>query len=218
MTLYEAMKARHSVRRFLDKPIEKNKAAALRAAIEDANKNSGLHMQLVLDEPKAFGSLLTHYGMFRGCTDYIAVVGRPGMEEAAGYWGEKIVLLAQTLGLNSCWVAATYSKNKVPAEIGDGEKLSIVIALGYGANQGSAHKNKPMESLYSASNPPQWFLRGMEAVMLAPTAVNQQKFHFTHYGRAVLAEAGKGPCSEIDLGIVKYHFELGAGVENFTWA
>lgn len=58
----------------------------------------------------------------------------------------------------------------------------------------------------------------MEAALLAPTAVNQQKFHFTLRDGCVSAKAGLiGGCLKIDLGIVKCHFELGAGKENFRW-
>ena len=48
--------------------------------------------------------------------------------------------------------------------------------------------------------------------------MNQQKFVFTLNGNKVSAKAGLGFYSKIDLGIAKYHFEAGAGKENFTWA
>jgi len=65
---------------------------------------------------------------------------------------------------------------------------------------------------------PQWFRNGMEAVLLAPTAINQQRFYFQQVGEhGVKAKALIGPCSKTDLGIVKYHFELGAGKDNFDW-
>ena len=54
--------------------------------------------------------------------------------------------------------------------------------------------------------------------MLAPTAMNQQKFVFYLSGKnTVTARAGAGFYTKIDLGIVKYHFEIGAGHENFNW-
>jgi len=58
----------------------------------------------------------------------------------------------------------------------------------------------------------------VEAALLAPTAVNQQKFRFTLSDRTVKAEATGGFSSRVDLGIVKYHFERGAGTEHFRWA
>ena len=68
------------------------------------------------------------------------------------------------------------------------------------------------------SNPPTWFLQGIDAALLAPTAINQQKFTFSLQGNTVSAKAGIGFYSKIDLGIAKYHFEVGAGKENFRWA
>lgn len=130
-----------------------------------------------------------------------------------------MVLKAQTMELNTCWVALTFSKVKSAYTQGSGEKLAAVIALGRGATQGIPHKSKPMEDLAKVNGPmPDWFRAGMEAVLLAPTAVNQQKFRFTlnEDGR-VSAQATGGFYSKIDLGIVKYHFELGAGKEHFQW-
>lgn len=219
MTLTEAMMARHSVRRYLDKPIEAEKAVVLQKAIDEINAETGFRIQLVQNEPKAFAGPMAHYGSFRGCANYFVIAGPKNAAEAAGYFGEKLVLLAQQLGLNSCWTAMTYSKGKVPAEIRKGEKLHIVIALGYGETQGVPHKNKPMESLCKVSGEmPEWFKSAMQAAMTAPTAVNQQKFLFTlKENDAVEAKALFGPCSKIDLGIVKYHFEIGAGGHPFRW-
>ena len=218
MDSMELMKARHSVRKYQNKPIEAEKVAALQSAIDEFNQEAGLHIQLFTEEPEAFSANSAHYGVFQGCRNYFALVGPKGADEAVGYYGEKLVLLAQELGLNTCWVALTYKKGKVTASIPAGEKLHIVIALGYGENQGVPHKSKPMSKVADLSaDTPDWFLRGMDAALLAPTAVNQQKFYFKCSGNRVSAKAKFGPCSRIDLGIVKYHFELGAGAENFQW-
>ncbi len=55
--------------------------------------------------------------------------------------------------------------------------------------------------------------KGMEAVSLAPTAVNQQKFYFELKNGIVTAKNLGGFYSRIDLGIVKYHFEAVTGHE-----
>lgn len=220
MTILEAMERRHAVRSYLDKPIPADILAALRAEVETCNAESGLHIQLVTDEPKAFDGFMAHYGKFSGVKNYFALVGKKGdgLDEALGYYGERLALKAQMLGLNTCWVAMTYSKRKCGAVIDAGEKLVIVIPVGYGATQGTAHKSKPMERLCSVSGAmPDWFRGGMEAAMLAPTAMNQQKFLLTLQGDAVQAKATGGFYSKVDLGVVKYHFELGAGKENFRW-
>lgn len=221
MNVKEAMSARHSVRQYVDKPLDASLIAALRQEIDLCNRESGLHIQLVTHEPNAFGGMMARYGKFSGVSNYIALIGKRGetLEEKCGYYGERLVLLAQQLGLNSCWVALTYSKIKTAFSIEPGEKLCVVIALGYGKTQGVAHRSKAAAEVTKAEEPaPKWFRDGVEAALLAPTAMNQQKFQLSLNGNQVSAKAGLGFYARIDLGIVKYHFEIGAGKENFKWA
>lgn len=219
MDLTEAIKARHSVRQYENGPLDEEIVKILQAEIEKCNQESGLHIQLVTDEPKAFDGFMAHYGKFSGVTNYIAMIGKKGgADEKCGYYGERLVLLAQQLGLNTCWVAMTYSKIKTAFVIDQGEKLYIIIALGYGKTQGISHKSKAIDDVAKSEGAmPEWFKNGVEAALLAPTAVNQQKFVFTLKGNQVSAKAKMGACTKIDLGIVKYHFEIGAGIDNFDW-
>lgn len=208
MDILKIMKARHSVRQYNGKKIESGIRETLAALVNECNKESGLNIQIMFDEPKCFDSIMAHYGKFSGVENYIALVGKkgPDLDEKAGYYGEKLVLKAQELGLNTCWVAMTHGKST--ARIRRDEKLACIIALGYGSTQGVTHKNKPVEQLCNcASNMPDWFSKGMEAALLAPTAMNQQKFFITLENNKVSARAGKGFYTKMDLGIVKYHFE-----------
>lgn len=221
MEIQEAMRMRHSVRRYTDKKIEGDVLAELKAEIEACNRESGLNIQLITDEPEAFTGMMAHYGSFSGVQNYIAIVGKKGedLQEKAGYYGERIVLKAQMLGLNTCWVALTFSKRKAKYKVGKGEKLVCVISVGYGETNGKPHKNKLIDSLCKFyGDMPAWFMDGVQAAMLAPTATNQQKFCFTLLdGGKVKAEETGGFYSKVDLGIVKYHFEIGAGKENFEF-
>ena len=218
MEKLEIMKARHSVRSYIDKPIEAEKVIMLQKEIEEINRESGLNIQLITNEPEAFNANSAKYGSFNGCKNYFAMVGGKNKDEEIGYYGEKLVLFAQEIGLNTCWVALTYKKGKVRVNAEKGEKLHVVIALGYGENQGHPHKNKPVTELSNITpDSPQWFKDGMEAALLAPTAVNQQKFRFDLEGNKVKASAKLTFYNKMDLGIAKYHFELGAGRENFEW-
>ena len=220
MDVLQAMKERHSVRSYTDRPIEGRIKDDLSSYINDCNRDGQLHIQLVLDEPHAFDGFMAHYGKFSGVRNYIVLAGKksPDLEERCGYYGEKIVLHAQTLGLNTCWVAMTYSKGKAKFQLNADEKLCLVIAIGYGKTSGTAHTSKPREAVMRANTPPDWFLQGIDAALLAPTAMNQQKFTFTLDGNKVTAKAGMGFYSKIDLGIAKCHFELGAGAQHFQWA
>ncbi len=221
MDIMEAMQVRHSVRQYTDKKIEGEVLAELMAEVEACNRESGLNIQLITDEPEAFTGGLAHYGSFSGVQNYIALIGEKSadLQEKAGYYGERIVLKAQMLGLNTCWVALTFSKRKAKYKVGKGEKLVCVISVGYGENNGKPHKNKFIDSLCRFhGDMPVWFMDGVQAAMLAPTATNQQKFCFHLLdNNKVRAEETGGFYSKVDLGIVKYHFELGAGKENFEY-
>ena len=224
MNFIEAIHTRHSVRRYLDRPLEAEKVAVLRKAQEEANAESGLNIQLAVNEPKSFNGLfISTYGQFHGVSNYFVMAAPKGKEweEKVGYYGEHLVLLAQTLGLNTCWVGLTYKKNPAVISLREGDILHCQIALGYGENQGRQHPMKPVDKFYEASGEvPDWFKSGLQAALLAPTAVNQQKFKFFLNGNRVSAKALFSPWgyTATDLGIVKYHFEIGAGKENFEWA
>lgn len=221
MDIQEAIRTRHSVRSYMDKAIPEELVEALEEEVRRCNQEGDLHIQLVTEEPAAFDSFMAHYGKFSCVKNYIAMVGPQGpeLEEKLGWYGERLVLKAQMLGLNTCWVALTFSKRKSHCQVEPGEKLVCVIALGYGTTQGEAHKSRPVTAVCRVDAPmPDWFRLGVEAALLAPTAVNQQKFRFTLSGDTVRGESTGGFYSKVDLGIVKYHFELGAGKENFRWA
>lgn len=142
----------------------------------------------------------------------IACIGKDDatLDERVGYYGQKIVLFAQSLGLNTCWTG-TYNAKNVPAVVGAGERLAIVIALGYGINPGRERKSKSIDQVTSAENMPDWFKVGVEAALLAPTAINQQKFEIKLNDDNTVDFIDKGGIlSKIDMGIVKYNFEVGS--------
>ncbi len=226
--LLGAIPLRHSVRRYRDVPLEDEAVRFLARLAEWCNSRSGLNIQLVTNERRAYTGLLA-YGKFSGVSNYFVMAGEkgPSLDEKVGYWGECLVLSAQATGLNTCWTGLSYRGVKGAYDIPRGQKLACMIALGYGLTQGSAHKIKtPAQVSNAGGDTPEWFLRGVEAALLAPTAVNQQKFAFIHTGRKEdgldVVEARRGTSvigyTHMDLGIAKLHFELGAGRGNFKWA
>ena len=72
MELLEAMERRHLVRSYEDRPLAPEVRAELTDFLAQCNQDSGLHMQLVLDEPEAFGGLMAHYGKFSGAQVFSA--------------------------------------------------------------------------------------------------------------------------------------------------
>ncbi len=216
MDIKEAIKERHSVRKYKDLPIEEDKKNKLIELIDKANEESGLNMQLVCDDPECFDTFMAHYGKFSNVKNYIAVVGKKSLdnfEELGGYYGQKIVLEAQMMGLNTCWVGGTYGKGKCKANIDSGEKIVCVIAIGYGEEEGTNHKSKPVEKVCGVDKDdmPTWFKNGMVAALMAPTALNQQKFYVTLDNDEAIITAKRGPFTKVDLGIVKYNFEAASG-------
>lgn len=228
MTLQEAIQARHSVRAYTGRPLTDEDAQALQEKIEELNRMGQLHIQLIRNEPKAFLGPFARYGKFRNVTDYLVMAGvkADDLDERIGYYGEQLVLFAQTIGLNSCWVGLSYTKIPGTYVLNEGEVIQAYISIGYGATQGVSHKIKRIDQVSNVSaSTPEWFRRGVEAALLAPTAINQQKFSFEYVGNTdglpqVRAKKGFSLVgyTHMDLGIAKYHFEIGAGKDNFNWA
>lgn len=219
MDLLKAIDERHSVRSYTDREIEKEKIDAIQKLIDECNEQGDLHIQFVKNEPRAFDSFMAHYGTFSGVKNYIALIGKrcKNLDEKLGYYGEKIALFAQESGLNTSWVAMSYKKIKTAFSVEKGEKLVLVIAIGYGVNQGKPHKSKPVESVCDPTDKPEWFINGILAALKAPTAINQQKFYFDLTENKVCAKSGTGFYTKVDLGIAKCHFAIGAGQNNFSW-
>ncbi len=228
MNLQEAIKARHSVRSYKDQPLLEEVVLELENHIQELNRLGRLHIQLVRNEPKAFQGKLAKYGKFRNVSNYLVMAGQKSddLDERIGYYGEQLVLLAQMLGLNTCWVGLTFSKVPGTYVLDEGEVIKAYIAIGYGDTQGVSHKIKTVEKVSNSSDTtPAWFRKGVEAALLAPTAVNQQKFSFEYIPAAngkpagVLAQKSFSLVgfTQIDLGIAKYHFKVGAGDANFKW-
>ena len=229
MTIQEAIEARHSVRAYTGQPLAADVVEVLEEKIRELNEKGHLHMQLIRNETKAFQGKLAKYGKFRGVNDYIVMAGQKAddLDERIGYYGEQLVLLAQTLGLNTCWVGLSYSKVPGTYVLDAGEVIEAYISIGYGETQGVSHKIKSVEQVSNANDlTPSWFRQGVEAALLAPTAVNQQKFFFEYIpardGKPVRVLAKRNfsmiGFTQMDLGIAKCHFEIGAGKENFEWA
>lgn len=223
MTELEAIRNRHSVRKYNDRPLEGRDVKALQDKIAELNKEGDLNMQLVLDERKAFKGFLS-YGKFSNVSNYIMVIGRKSdsLEYRAGYYSEKLVLFAQTIGLDTCYVGLTYKKIDGAFKVGSDEKILLCIAIGYGEADGwRSHKVKRPDQVSNITDEsPLWFRNGVEAALLAPTAVNQQKFYFEYVPQDKVRPV-KGSSivgyTKIDLGIAMYNFEIGAGRDNFRW-
>lgn len=228
MSIDEAVESRHAVRGYTEEPISAEERAALEEAVAAANAEGALHLRLAYDDPEVFSSTLARRAGFTNANNYLVVAGHESnnLDMRAGYFAEKVVLEAQRLGLNSCWVAGTAKRRAVRQTLAQKDKLVAIVALGHGATQGEPHRSRTIAQVSRpVNNVPEWFARGVRYALLAPTALNQQTFWVQMLRKTnadglplVALSTNGGPCARVDLGIVKLHFELGAGLENFAWA
>lgn len=212
MTEIEAVKCRHAVRKYQDKPIDKELVDSLKVKIDELNKEGNLHMQFIEDAKSTFNKFFNKAAGLGSAPSLIACVGPNDdtVDERVGYFGEKLVIYAQQLGLNTCWVGV-FNRKKIPIDVAPNEKLVIAIAIGYGETQGKTRKSKTAdEVVIDLTDVPDWFHAGVEAALLAPTAVNQQKFEiiYTENGEVEFKDLG-GILSKVDIGIVRCNFEIG---------
>ena len=217
MDLKEAMKARHMVRKFTDKALDGDEIEKLNERIKQLNETNGVKMKLVINDDKVLFAVVKLF-LAKGVKNYIVLSGAdsPELEEKLGIASADIMLYAQTLGLNTWWIGGTFNRGAIQCD--DGNRVIGIVAVGYGQTQGAPHKSKRYEDVaWYDGEAPEWFKDGVEAALLAPTALNRQSFVINGEGNRVKIEYAKGAFSGADLGLVKYHFELGAGKENFVW-
>lgn len=219
MTLNEAAETRHTVRKYTDKKLPDDIIEKLNKRISDNNQKYGTSIKLITENTDALSAAVKLI-MAKGVRNYIVLAGKdtPDTNEKLGYCGTDIMLYAQTLELNSWWVGGTFSRSGVRKNAPEAQKIIGIIAVGYGEVQGIPHKSKSPEevSKYDGAAP-QWFTNGVKTALLAPTALNKQAFFIKGSGSNVTITYSGGILADTDLGIVKYHFELGAGKENFEW-
>ena len=238
-TDWEVLEKRISCRAFREKKmIEEEKLEKLSSFIEGLNQESGLHFQLHTSKRRGEAAIKLAPAMFSGVVyAFAALVGGddPVSAEKVGYYGEKLVLYAERLGLGTCWVAGTYDRKSFWTEVPQGEKLWSVIPLGYAADKTPAkqkmirttirRKDRDLKEFVEANQDferlPLWVRKGAEAVGLGPSAANQQPVNIVFQEGKVFARIWKkGNGMEfLDLGIAKLQFEVGAascGVQG-TW-
>lgn len=218
MTIEELIKNRHSVRKYKDIKLKDSDINKINDLLNEINKKE-LSFELVINE-NIFKNLILGYGFIKNCNNYIILGGKDDelLEEKVGYYGEELVLKLLDLGINSCFVGGTYKKKKVKNQLKDGYRNVLVLAIGYGENNGKPAKTKTIDEISISKDVPDWYKKGLEMVLYAPSAVNQKKWEFelVSLNEVRIKSFGKF-YPNVDLGIAKYHFEIGAGKDNFKW-
>ncbi|SCW63120.1 hypothetical protein SAMN02910456_02267 [Ruminococcaceae bacterium YRB3002] len=217
--LQTAMTTRHTVRKFTGEPLASDAREALEQRISELNEKYVLNMKLMSGGEKTVSLFGRMFLGGEGVREFILLAApeREGVEEMLGFCSSDLMLFAQTLGINTWWIGGTYDRRQMLA-LAEGDIVAGIVAVGYGKTQGTPHKSKTPEQVSSyEGEAPEWFRRGVEAALLAPTAVNRQAFRIKGVGNKVKITYAGGPLSGVDLGIVKHHFAMGAGEDNFEW-
>ena len=220
--IYDAVWKRRSIRKYLDKGIEKDKIDALRRSISSLNEISGLTMEFI-EDGDSFRSIKAI--RFKNVRSVISVKGKtndPDLFEKCGYYGEQIVLEATAMGLGTCWVAVSFNGKSGTLKIKDDETIVCGIPIGYGDGEMTISAGIPdvpphrktksiSEFLNGNTNVPEWVESAVKSVQFAPTALNNQRTRFSYADEKLIAETPPGKLNMIDYGITKFHFELAAG-------
>lgn len=221
MDVMEAIMNRHSIRRYTDEPISEEDLETLQAEIDRCNKDGDLDIQLICNGPDIYTSP-TARKKFDNVNNFIVVAGH-GMRrlsERGGYYGERLVIMAKILGLDTCWTTGSYNKTAVKKAYTGKGKIIAVIAIGHAAEEPTHHKIKRFREVCKVpremeDGAPKWFDNGLKAALHAPTFANSQGFSILLYSR--VNEKGlpyvhlidKGSLySKLSLGIVRQNFEL----------
>lgn len=219
MDMKEAMAKRHTVRKY-SSGLTDDEASQMSDRIAALNAEFDLAIKLVRSDDSGVNAFAKLFMGSSGATDFfvLAADSSPSAEEKLGYASSDLMLFAQTLGLNSWWIGGTFNRKHIASLVPD-KFVSGIVTVGHGASAGVAHKSKSASqvSKYIGTPVPAWFSSGVEAALLAPTALNRQKFFITGSENKVVLTYAPGAMSGSDKGIVKHHFELGAGVSNFEW-
>jgi len=231
MTYAEAIIRRISNRKYINRPLSPAEISQLQKIIDQVNLIGGVHFKLVTDCQALFAGIKS-YGLFSGVRSMIALIGPendPHVEEKCGYYGEKVALTATTMGLGTCWVGGTYDKEGCQKYLLKGEKLCSVLVVGPVAEDQSTKEKLIRGALLRKSktaadlsrglgNAPAWFMAGIASVQRAPSARNLQpvRFHYDH-SETTARLTEHHAFSNVDLGIAKYHFEVGAHGGVWTW-
>lgn len=217
MNLTEAMKTRHMVRKYKDIGLSAETVEKLHARIEENNKAHVLSIKLMVNDKNAV-STIARFIFAKGVKNYFILAGDEAadLDERLGYCGADLMLYAQTLGLNTWYVGGMFNRNV--EQFVEGKKVIGVIAVGYGQTQGVPHKSRQIADVSKyEGDAPEWFVKGVEASLLAPTALNKQDYFITGKGDKIKIENHNGAFTGANKGLIKYHFEVGAGKDNVKY-
>lgn len=226
----DAIPVRHSRRSYTGDPVARADLDALDALAARWTPWSGARAVLVREAPQSmFAGIVGAYGGISHAPSALAFIGAgEGRAEEVGYTGEGLVLEAASRGLDTCWVAGLFSAHQTAGLVGlqPGERVYAVAALGHARDAvtvkerllfaaGRSKHRRPLEETAPGSEAwPTWARAAVEAVRVAPSAMNRQPWRFAlAEDRLVLRLAGidtPRTSKHLDGGIAMLHAEVGA--------
>lgn len=241
-TILQVIRSRSSIRTFSPEPVPEKTLLELRKILSEEDRgpfgnrcrfeliDSSLHPSVDLSSLSYYGVIKNPYGYFMG-----AVPKADRCLVDYGYLFQRILLEATRLLLGTCWLGGTFRLKKVASlfPLQPGEIIPAISPFGIPAEKrtiidgflrwsASSKLRKPYGQLfYDASGNSQkegdspLFQNALEAVRLAPSAMNRQPWRLVIEGNTVhffldTKEDRKSPVrlAELDLGIALYHFEV----------
>jgi nitroreductase len=170
LSLQEAIRVRHSTRRYADQTVSEEIRRQLfdRAAEAEHLHTPGVRLELVNGREQVASILSRYagiYGLVQGAPHLILGIlseDSDGARLDLGYVLEQVVLEATRLGADTCWMTGSYEPDEAAqaVEVASGESVAAAIALGYAREDrlarlhdtvvrrmAGAHQRKPLEEL-----------------------------------------------------------------------
>lgn len=225
--IYRIIAERRSVRSFNPgKPLTDNEADVLRSAYEHTESPFGGKVVMKLKQFDIKGTFKpSTYGTIDGASWYF-LMGTDSTEESQlslGFRMEQVVLKAASMGIGTCWIAATFKGTTFAKAAGFPSEtpLQIVMPAGYPAEKksfkerlmraavGSAGR-RPMADLFIVDEQSD-FYKPLEMMRLAPSSTNSQPWRAEVVRDTVyFYYVKKSGASILDLGIGLSHFFIAA--------
>lgn len=234
----ELLQRRHSVRSFIDSPLPDKAAKALKAEISFiCSHEAGLHFQLIENDPAPFAGFKRSYGFFRNVRHYISAAIDTDFEHAeerAGFYAEEIVMKCVEMGLGTCFVGATFSRDSAQVQMRASWKLPFIVAIGEPLESRTSpiarlttaiiHRKTPSVAiLYDSSKGltiEQAIARypelpdALRALAAAPSAMNRRPVTISADDEHIYATVKKMEgFTPVDLGIAKFNIAAAIGGE-----
>lgn len=242
----DIIKERVSVRTYEKKPLSAELATRIIEYLRELSGPFDVNIRYKLldmvEEKEEENLKLGTYGVIKGASAFIAaaVENKPYSMEQLGYQMEWLILYLTSLGLGTCWLAGTFSRNSFiqAMECGKNEVLPVVVPVGIPKERRSL-LDAVMRSAAGSARRKQWeelFFNGnfhgtldtntageyaipLEMVRLAPSASNKQpwrflrsdgQYHIYICHTPYYSRAFSYDIQKIDIGIAMLHFEATA--------